>query len=87
MKRKIYKFPLKITDTQTVEMPPSAKILTAQMQNGNLCLWALVDAEPELEKQPRVIEIIGTGNPFPERLRRYISTVQISAEVWHVFEQ
>ena len=87
MKRKIYKYPLQMADTQTVEMPEGAKLLTAQMQGQTLCLWALVDVEPELPKQNREIEIIGTGNPFTEAPRRYIATAQSGQWVWHVFER
>lgn len=86
-KRIIYKYPLQMVDAQTVAMPEGANILTAQMQGENLCLWVLVDAEPELPKQNREIEIIGTGNGFIEAPRRYIATAQSGHWVWHVFER
>ena len=76
-----------MADTQTVEMPEGAKILTVQMQGQTLCLWALVDVEPELPKQNREIEIIGTGNQIIEAPRRYIATTQCGPWVWHVFER
>jgi len=89
MKRRIWKYPLQLTDTQTVEMPEGAQILTAQRQGQTLCLWALVDCEPELPKQNREIEIIGTGNPIIEAPRRYIATVQMQGGSlwWHIFER
>lgn len=87
MKRKIYKYPLELADTQSVLMPEGAEILTAQMQGETLCLWALVDIEPELPKQSREIEIIGTGNFFVQAPRRYIATAQQGRWVWHIFER
>lgn len=83
---KIYKYPLEITDIQTLEMPIGAKLLDAQMQNGNLCLWALVDTAANKEK--RSIAIYGTGNPMPDEVGEYIATFQTmgGAFVGHVFD-
>lgn len=82
----IWKFPLAITDRQNVMMPAGAEILSAQMQDDRLCLWALVN--PEAPKQPREIEVLGTGQPITKADRRYISTTQMLGGrlVWHVFE-
>lgn len=82
----IWKFPLELTDDQIVMMPDEAEILTVQIQELSLCLWALVD--PRLPMLRRKIEIIGTGNPAIDRERKYISTVQMAdgALVWHFFE-
>ena len=82
----IWKFPLAITDRQTVTMPKGAQILSAQMQGTTLCLWALVD--PAASRKDRTIEILGTGNPAPDAHRSYISTTQMAGGrlVWHVFE-
>lgn len=83
----IWKFPLTITDAQTVAIPEGAEILTAQMQGGISCLWAIVkDDAPTTD---RVIEIFGTGNPMWADMgvsRKYIATVQQGPLVWHVFE-
>jgi hypothetical protein len=50
-----------------------------------LQLWAIVD--PEQPKQLRTIHIVGTGNPMPANLLRYIGTAQRLDGVWHVFEE
>lgn len=94
----IYKYPLQIKDTQFIDMPAHAQILTAQIQPSNtrpedlLQLWALVDTDNYKEK--REIVIAGTGNPietFSEKLwlLNYISTVQQfnGLAVWHIFER
>lgn len=82
----IWKFPLEITDRQTVSMPGGAQILTVQTQNGTPCLWALVD-EGESEKEDRSIYTQATGGPFvddPGDLI-YIGTYQLPTLVFHVF--
>lgn len=85
--KKILKYPLQITDDQTVVMPEGAQILTVAIQHGKVTLWALC---PETRKvQPRKIEIFGTGNPIPNGTRTYIGTVLMDGGqlVWHVFER
>ena len=54
-------------------------------------MWAIV--EPDAEREPRVIEVVGTGNPMPDvtdegLARCHIATVQTCQGrlVWHVFE-
>ena len=83
--RTVWKFPLVMTDRQTVQMPMGAEILTVQMQGEQCCLWAL--CEPENVMRPREILIHGTGHPVGD-ITRYIGSVQIysGALVFHVFE-
>lgn len=95
MSTTIWKYPLKITDKQILQMPEGAKLLSAQMQGNTLCLWALVN--PGAPTQPREIEVFGTGNPMLVQLgdcafgaqveRHYISTAIAGALVWHIFER
>ena len=84
----IWKYTLEITDTQTIEMPDGASILSVANQDGNLCLWAKVI--PSRRRTPRTIEIIGTGHAIEEShtiARRFIGSAVISPFVWHVFER
>jgi len=88
MMKVIYKYPLEITDTQAVNMPHGAQLLSVQKQNGELCLWALVDtAQPTA---PRQIVIVGTGNPI-QNPGTYVDSVQMENEwgvlVWHIFDR
>jgi hypothetical protein len=90
MAKRIYKYELAITDTQTIAMPEGAEILTVQAQRGTPCLWALVN--PELPATERRIETFGTGHPVLSDTgveRRYVGTYQISGGslVFHVFER
>lgn len=90
MKEKtIWKFPLKKTDTQNIDIPKGAEILTVQAQGEIPFLWALVD--PQTEMGNRTIEIFGTGHPVLYDMgvsRKYISTFQLfgGTLVLHVFE-
>lgn len=83
---KIFKYSLTITDEQTVEMPTGASVLSAQMQNGSLCLWAVVNESNPVKKYR--VKIVGTGNQFDNAafwFGGYVSTVQDRNFVWHVF--
>ena len=68
------------------EMPKDAKILSAQLQHNEFCVWALVD--PEKEKEIRTIEIFGTGLPFnvSDGKYKFIDTIQHGWFVGHIFE-
>lgn len=84
----IWKFLLLLTDSQSLSMPENAQLLSVQLQDGAICLWALVN--PDLPVESRTFEIHGTGKPIhcdTGILRRYIGTVQQRPFVWHVFER
>jgi hypothetical protein len=82
----IYKYELKITDIQSIEMPIGAEILSAGLQKQTPCIWALVEDENKL--QNRIIEVLGTGNPIiQEGSRKFIGTfILANGFVGHVFE-
>lgn len=84
----IWKFPLKLTDSQDVEMPLGARILSVAEQHGVICMWALINPHPEVGRASRQINIIGTGHPAVyEYDADYIGTVLTCGGdfVWHVF--
>ncbi len=80
----IYKYPLRITDFQSISVPEGAQILDVQVQNGQIQLWALVD-DINLFRS-RTIRIIGTGNTIYPQPGTYIATVQLNGFVWHIFD-
>lgn len=83
----IYKYPLEIIDRQQIELPAGSSILTVQVQNNKLWLWALVD--PSAPPATRHIHLFGTGQPMSNAEHDhclYINTVQHSYAVWHFFE-
>ena len=82
----IYKYQLEPGLTE-LDLPQGAHVLTAQAQNGNICLWVRVDTDKPSE--PRNFKIFGTGWGLPNDPRAiYVSTVQLEGEalVFHVFE-
>ena len=84
---KIYKYPLELVDFQTVELPVGAKVLYTEVQNEQICLWALIN--PESPKIDRNVRIFGTGHDVPDTIteRQYYGTVlmQNGQFVWHIF--
>lgn len=83
----IWKFPIKVTDVQSIPIPEQAKILTVQVQNGQPCVWVQLD--PGHAKTGRTIRIAGTGHPLPDaESLLYIGTFQLHGGglVFHVFE-
>lgn len=80
----IFKYPLDVVDTQVIKLPKGADPFTAQFQSDQLCIWAAVDTDAELED--REFRIIGTGQPLDlSGVFRYLSTVQQGSFVWHIF--
>jgi hypothetical protein len=86
--RTIYKYQLAVQDAQTVVMPPSAVLLTVQVQYDIPWLWALVDPKNP-PSELRTLLTCGTGQPVPNKAGRYLGTYQLySGEaVFHVFEE
>lgn len=87
MDKQIWKFNVKTEDTQSIEMPVGAEILTVQMQGNYAFIWALVNTSAPRIK--RKFEIFGTGHIVNNSVeRRYIGTYQEmgGALVWHLFE-
>lgn len=87
--KKIFKYPLQLTDKQDVELPQGAKVLCVQCQGGQIVLYAEVE-DPPLIKQERTFYIIGTGHRMPSEIGLiYIGTVQQPSAagmfVWHVY--
>ena len=82
--RTIWKFPLKITDHQSIKMPQGPRLLTVQIQDGVPMLWAMVDTNTGITWDIE-IRIYGTGNPGPNEAENYIATFQQDGLVWHVF--
>jgi hypothetical protein len=85
--KSIFKYPIQIMDVQKVTMPFESKILCAQMQRDQLCLWA--EVAPDSPLHPRTIEIFGTGHAMDDSSRIYIGTVQMigGGLIWHVYER
>ena len=80
----IFKYQLEVTGTQVIKLPKGADPFTAQFQGEQLCVWAAIDTEEELED--REFRIIGTGEPLDlSGVFRFLNTVQQGPFVWHIF--
>lgn len=85
--KRIWKFPLKVADTVTIEMPEDSQVLTVQAQGETAQLWALV--MPDQPKEKRAFFVVGTGHNVPHTAGRYVGTFQLlrGAFIGHVFEK
>ena len=82
----IWKFPLKIRGSQTIEFPEFHTVLHVAMQRTEICVWAQVDDKsPKIQK---TFQIRGTGQIIDIRCRNHIGTVDAKAsdEILHVYE-
>lgn len=92
----IWKYPLAITDEQTVTMPAGAQILKhaecvqdmhpERARRSVIHIWALVDAPLEVLYTRRLLRVVGTGNPLPKHLGEHVATVRDGSFIWHVFD-
>ena len=85
----VYKYSLRVTDSQVITLPKGSKILSVGEQHGNIRLWALVDTtEPEAEQHTIIVH--GTGhNANDVEGATFIGTVFLAdgSLVFHVFEK
>jgi len=92
--KKIYKYKLKMTEFQIVDLPEDSEILSVMSQppsygemNDSLYMWVKLDDEKPLA--PRRIRIFGTGHDMEyQHELRFIGTVSMNHNslIWHVFE-
>jgi hypothetical protein len=83
--KRVFKYPVEVTDVFSMLMPEGAEVLTVQVQHGQPQIWALVDdAKPP---EQRVFMISGTGHPMTNS-RRYVGSFQMAEGrlMWHLFE-
>jgi hypothetical protein len=90
LKKVIWKFQLKITDVQDIEIPRGSILLSVQTQNEIPCLWVLI-YNTEAEKEVIRLRTIGTGNQISTEdfnSSVFLGTYQLSGGsfVGHVFQ-
>jgi len=81
----IWKFPLEVRMEQRIRMPRDSVIVDVQVQNGQICMWAICN--PDRIEVDREFLIIGTGQEFDTTETYYRGTVQNGVVVWHIFER
>lgn len=83
MKKTIYKYHLANMPSQVKNMPAGAQILHVGMQEGEVCLWAIVDpSQPDEERKI----FMTAGAPILESYKQYLGTIMYGNYVMHVFE-
>lgn len=82
----IHKFPVLMEDDFILDMPEHARVLSAQMQRGYVCMWILLD--PQEARSPRRFRVVGTGHNVKDPgALSFISTFQTDEGlVFHLFE-
>lgn len=92
MTRTVWKYPIPVEDTFTLDLPTGAEVLTVANQGhpltgADLHIWALVD--PAASPEPRAFRLAGTGHPIDtDAPLRYVGTVIMlsGSFVVHLFE-
>ncbi len=71
----------------SIEMPVLSQILSVQVQDGQTCLWVLVN--PQNINETRKFVVFGTGHKVPKSGLEFIDTIQLHGGqlVLHVFEK
>lgn len=80
----VFKYKLQVCRSQTLELPVGAELLHVDVQHGEICLWAKVDAWAKREN--RIFCVAGTGHELPDGELKHVGTVMCGPYVWHVFE-
>lgn len=95
----IWKYPLWVTDKQTIEAPEGAKCIHVEpladykTHDINPEHWAQLESwfyisDEHVKKVPIVLHIYGTGHQIPDELPlQFITTFRTPPFVWHVFQE
>lgn len=82
MNKIIYKYQI---DRDLLELPIGYKILSIQLQNNKMTLWAEIDPLEENLVEVNLI-FIGTGVNFDNSDKEYVTTIQEGNLVWHCYK-
>lgn len=86
--KKIYKYTLEVEDEQQIEMPEDAEMLSVQIQNGSICVWAIVDTASHVPVHLQKFYVRGTGHETKGvEDKIFLGTIQMQggALIFHVF--
>ena len=85
--KKVYKYPIIITDRQVLTIPRGAQFLSIIQQADSIVLYALVD--PDAPGKPYEVFVRGTGTPIDDSYLRFcdfVGTIEMrDGLVWHIF--
>ena len=85
--KQIFKYEIKPTDRQEIELPIGSEILTIQTQFDTPFLWAMVHSDEDVQKEKRTIRLFATGEEV-DCIGTYINTFQLhgGSLVFHAYE-
>jgi hypothetical protein len=69
---KIYKYPLPVKEKYAIELPKGARIIRCEDVDGLFFLWAIVNTDPDAEKELRYLEFYKTGQPIETPLENLV---------------
>jgi hypothetical protein len=85
----IYKYLISVSDFINIDLPKGAEILKIDVQNSQVCIWALVDKFAK-ETELRKFRTFGTGYDINDNTSnlKYINTIFLmnGSLVFHIFE-
>ena len=86
MNNVVWKYPIKIGGLTELNLPSGAQVLTANLQNEQPFLWALVD--PNKPLTIRRFRLVATGEPLDANSVFYVGTLfpEGGRFVLHLFE-
>ena len=85
----IWRYPLPVTDHQTISLPLGARVLSVGHQHNEPSIWVLVD-ENTTFSTPRTFHMLGTGYPTGGICSmHFLGTLLLhdGSLVFHVFEE
>lgn len=82
---RIYKYPIKITDHQTIICPKGINIIHVGLDGDNQpCVWGEID--DQAEKEDFDIWVIGTGHPHSNVPKKHVgSFIHQGYLIWHIY--
>lgn len=81
--KSIYKYVIRGRHSTQFDMPLESKIVHADIQNGEFCIWAQVDTSRSTER--RYFTVVGTGWELEDDMI-HRGTVLEGSFVWHIME-
>lgn len=86
----IHKYPLSTGGYSPIHLSKGYKILSAEMQHGNIQVWIMVN--PVIQVNPEKVElrVVATGEQLEygfADVHDFINTVIDGPLVWHIFQK
>lgn len=81
--RTVHKFPVPITDSFTLDIPKSHKVVHLGLQDGEPFMWIEVDTDTDA--RGFVFHVEGTGHRVAPHTD-YVGSLIMPPFVWHVYE-